>query len=154
MTERPDTVSAEHWDARYRDHGGSMWSGRPNGRLVAEVVDLPPGRALDVGCGEGADAIWLAQHGWSVTAIDISSVAVDRARQVAADHGVIVEWISGDAFALDLPARGRTSWSRSSTRRCRGRPVTTPCGGCSTRSARAACSSRCSTTSTTTIAST
>src|SRR3954466_6635006 len=60
------------WDARYRERDGAMWSGRPNGRLVAEVAALTPGRALDVGCGEGADAIWLGQRGGTVTAIACS----------------------------------------------------------------------------------
>jgi SAM-dependent methyltransferase len=82
-----------------------MWSGRPNGRLVAEVEGLPPGRALDVGCGEGADAIWLARHGWSVTGVDVSQVAVDRARTAAEAAGVSVEWIRGDALELVFDAR-------------------------------------------------
>jgi SAM-dependent methyltransferase len=75
-----------------------MWSGRPNGRLLVEVEGLVSGRALDVGCGEGADAIWLAQHGWSVTAIDISDVALGRARKAAELVEVTVEWVRGDAL--------------------------------------------------------
>lgn len=75
-----------------------MWSGRPNGRLTFEVARLTPGRALDVGCGEGADAIWLTRNGWSVTAIDVSAVAVDRAREAAVNEGVSVEWIVGDVL--------------------------------------------------------
>ena len=51
-------VQAAGWDARYSERDGARWSGRPNGRLLAEVASLTPGRALDVGCGEGADAIW------------------------------------------------------------------------------------------------
>jgi SAM-dependent methyltransferase len=82
-----------------------MWSGRPNGRLVAELADLAPGRALDVGCGEGADAIWLARRGWTVTAIDVSEVAVSRAREAAEREGVAVEWRRGDALDVTLPAR-------------------------------------------------
>src|SRR5437764_9483332 len=49
---------AAEWDARYNEPDGALWSGRPNGRLAAEVADLEPGRALDIGCGEGADAIY------------------------------------------------------------------------------------------------
>jgi SAM-dependent methyltransferase len=64
-----------------------------------------PGRALDVGCDEGADAIWLARHGWTVTAIDISDVAVSRAREVGERAGVAVEWVCGDALATPFPAR-------------------------------------------------
>src|ERR1700751_5073476 len=90
-------AQAAEWDARYRERDGAMWSGRPNGRLVAEVADLIPGRALAVGCGEGADAIWLAQQGWTVTAIDVSDVALRRARDAADLAGTSVEWISGDA---------------------------------------------------------
>lgn len=89
---------AAEWDTRYSERDGAKWSGQPNGRLVAEVADLTPGRALDVGCGEGADAIWLARHGWTVTAIDISDVAVTRAREVAERAGVTVEWVAGDAL--------------------------------------------------------
>jgi SAM-dependent methyltransferase len=81
-----------------------MWSGRPNGRLVAEVADLPAGRALDVGCGEGADAIWLARRGWTVTGIDVSDVALGRARAAAGLVGVTVEWVCGDALQTSFSA--------------------------------------------------
>ena len=99
-------AQAAEWDARYREREDGMWSGRPNGRLVAEVDGLAPGRALDVGCGEGADAIWLAQHGWDVTAIDVSDVAVRRAQDAAALAGVTVDWVAGDALATSFPAQG------------------------------------------------
>src|SRR5688572_9131274 len=96
---------AAEWDARYSEGEGAKWSGRPNGRLVAEVADLTPGRALDVGCGEGADAIWLAGRGWTVTAIDVSEVAIRRAREAATLAGAAVEWVSGDALQAPFPAR-------------------------------------------------
>jgi len=95
-------VHAHEWDAKYGEKA-ALWSGRPNGRLVAEVADLSPGRALDVGCGEGADAIWLARNGWTVTAIDISQVALGRAREAAELAGANVEWICGDALQTVLP---------------------------------------------------
>ena len=98
-------AQAAEWDARYSERDGAMWSGRPNGRLVAEVAGLTPGRALDVGCGEGADAIWLARRGWTVTAIDISDVAVGRAREAAELAGAAVEWVCGDALQTAFPAR-------------------------------------------------
>jgi len=99
------SAQAVEWDARYSERDGAMWSGRPNGRLVSEVADLNPGRALDVGCGEGADAIWLARNGWTVTGIDISTVAVRRAREAAELAGAMVEWLSGDALQTPLPSR-------------------------------------------------
>jgi SAM-dependent methyltransferase len=98
-------VQAGKWDARYSGRDGAMWSGRPNGRLLAEVAGLTPGRALDVGCGEGADAIWLARSGWTVTAIDISDVAVVRARRAAELAGATVEWVRGDVLQTPFPAR-------------------------------------------------
>lgn len=79
-----------------------VWSGRPNGALVAEVAGMPPGRALDVGCGEGADAVWLAEQGWRVTAIDPSAVALDRARKAAQSKGVNVEWVHGGAPGTEV----------------------------------------------------
>jgi SAM-dependent methyltransferase len=101
---RFDTAAqAAEWDARYGEHDDAMWSGRPNGRLVAEIEAVPAGRALDVGCGEGADAIWLAQRGWTVTAIDISDVAIARGRTGAALAGVVVEWVCGDALQTSFP---------------------------------------------------
>jgi SAM-dependent methyltransferase len=97
-------AQADEWDARYSEQDRSMWSGRPNGRLLVEVGEVMPGRALDIGCGEGSDAIWLAQRGWTVTAIDISEVAVGRARAAAERAGAEVEWICGDALRTALPA--------------------------------------------------
>jgi SAM-dependent methyltransferase len=97
-------AQASEWDARYSERDGAMWSGRPNGRLVAEVADLTPGRALDVGCGEGGDAIWLARGGWTVTAIDVSDVAVGRAREAAERAGAVVDWVSGDVLGTPFPA--------------------------------------------------
>jgi deazaflavin-dependent oxidoreductase (nitroreductase family) len=99
-----DTASQKtEWDERYGEQK-AMWSGRPNGRLVAEASGCTPGRALDVGCGEGADAIWLTQQGWNVTAIDVSEVAIERARAAADTAGASIEWIAGDAQTTPLPA--------------------------------------------------
>ncbi|HEY1914030.1 MAG TPA: class I SAM-dependent methyltransferase [Streptosporangiaceae bacterium] len=74
------------------------WSGRPNASLVDGVAGLPPGRALDLGCGEGADAIWLALQGWTVTGADISATALERAATDAQAAGVAgrVDWRQGD----------------------------------------------------------
>ncbi len=98
-------AQAREWDAIYSERDSAMWSGRPNGRLVAEIADVKPGRALDVGCGEGADAIWLARRGWTVTTIDVSDVAIVRARDAAELVGTTVEWVCGDALQIGLPAR-------------------------------------------------
>lgn len=97
-------AQADEWDARYSEREGARWSGRPNGRLRVEAAGLTPGRALDVGCGEGADAIWLARNDWTVTAIDISDVAVGRARAAAELAGTAVEWICGDALETAFPS--------------------------------------------------
>ena len=89
MSHSPDDTihfTPEFWDDRYRsaDH---LWSGQPNAQLVAQTADLAPGAALDAGSGEGADAIWLARHGWTVTALDVSAVALQRAAGYAAAAG-------------------------------------------------------------------
>ncbi len=96
-------VQAE-WDARYAD-GERLWSGRPNGALVVEVADLPPGRVLDVGCGEGADAVWLASRGWEVTALEVSGVALGRAAEHARDAGVAIRWVHAGLAEAALPQR-------------------------------------------------
>ena len=96
-------MNRDEWDARYGERDDAIWSGRPNGRLVAEIADTSPGRALDVGCGEGADAIWLARRGWTVTAVDISDVAVRRAQEAADRAGATVEWVCGDALHTAFP---------------------------------------------------
>ena len=93
------------WDERYASHGDGLWSGRANGALVVELSGSPPGRALDVGCGEGADAIWLARRGWQVTGVDVSEVALERAAARARDEGVTVEWVHADV-AMSPPSPG------------------------------------------------
>ncbi|HYZ08161.1 MAG TPA: bifunctional NAD(P)/FAD-dependent oxidoreductase/class I SAM-dependent methyltransferase [Pseudonocardiaceae bacterium] len=87
------------WDQRYGDD--RVWSGNPNGALVGETTALTPGRALDVGAGEGGDAMWLAERGWSVTASDISPIALGRVAAEAERRGVRVECLPADANALD-----------------------------------------------------
>jgi SAM-dependent methyltransferase len=97
------SASDPDWDARYGS-AERVWSGAPNGALVAEVSGLEPGRALDVGCGEGADAVWLAGRGWEVTAFDVSRVALDRAAAAARAAGVHVRWLLAGLLDAPLPA--------------------------------------------------
>ncbi|MGR6317106.1 methyltransferase domain-containing protein [Micromonospora soli] len=92
-----------YWEERYRHSGGS---GRgPNPQLVAEVGELPPGTALDAGCGEGADARWLAERGWRVTAVDIAAAALQRAREQ--DHTGRVDWVRADLTTWTPAAAGQ-----------------------------------------------
>lgn len=83
----PSDEARDFWEQRYAEQD-QMWSGRPNVVLVEEIEGMAPGSALDLGCGEGADSIWLAERGWRVTAADISQLALDRAALHAADAGV------------------------------------------------------------------
>lgn len=104
-SDQPDLThmfTQEFWDERYAT-SQRIWSGNPNARLVEEVEPLRPGTALDIGCGEGADAVWLAGHGWSVTGVDVSGVALERAAAHAAEAGVAkrTAWQRADLFALD-----------------------------------------------------
>jgi thioredoxin reductase len=99
VTEETDVAVEMHqmlteaaWEERYRSKEDGIWSGRPNPVLVAETDDLTPGTALDVGCGEGADALWLAARGWQVTGTDISTVALERAAAHSNSQGLAVTW--------------------------------------------------------------
>src|SRR4051812_35220195 len=80
------THDQEFWEEPYRSVS-AVWSKHPNAALVAEASDLPPGAALDVGCGEGADAIWLAERGWRVMAVDWASAALQRGADEATSRG-------------------------------------------------------------------
>jgi SAM-dependent methyltransferase len=94
-------MDEKYWDDKYRADE-QLWSGEPNGLLVAEASDLPPGQALDLGCGEGGDALWLASRGWLVTAIDISRTALERAAAAAGDAKV--SWTHADLRVSPPPA--------------------------------------------------
>ncbi|QBS40928.1 SAM-dependent methyltransferase [Nocardia sp. CS682] len=89
-----DTVG--YWEHFYQERE-RVWSGLPNVFLVREIESVPPGSALDLGCAEGADAVWLAQRGWRVTAVDVSETALGRARAHAADEGSTdIDWQQHD----------------------------------------------------------
>ena len=100
----PSDDAREFWEEFYGDRP-QVWSGRANAVLVEEIDGLTPGTALDLGCGEGADAIWLAEQGWRVTAADISQAALDRAADHAATAGVAdrITWARHD-FSRSIPA--------------------------------------------------
>lgn len=85
----PDSTEdvQKHWDERYSEKP-RIWSGRVNAQLAAVAEDLSPGRALDLGCGEGGDSVWLAEHGWTVLAVDVSQTALTRAADEADRRGV------------------------------------------------------------------
>ena len=107
ITESMERWSAEFWDERYGS-GPALWSGHVNEVVMAEIGDLPAGRALDVGCGEGGDALWLADHGWQVEGVDVSQVALDRAAGHARDAGPEIadrlSWMQRDVLAWQPPA--------------------------------------------------
>lgn len=90
------STEAQEWNARYASEE-RLWSGKVNALLRREIEDMKPGTVLDVGAGEGADAIWLAQQGWQVSAVDISQIAIDRAETAAHKASVNVRWIVADA---------------------------------------------------------
>ena len=96
----------EWFEERYRS-APALWSGQPNPQLVADVAELAPGTALDAGSGEGADAIWLAERGWTVTAVDFSTTALERAAAHAAQRGESVsariDWRHADLTTWTPP---------------------------------------------------
>ena len=93
-------MEAHEWDERY---AGTelVWSAEPNRFVAEEVADLEPGRAVDLGAGEGRNAIHLARLGWEVTAVDFSQVALDKGRAVAGD--LPVTWLCADATSWVAP---------------------------------------------------
>src|SRR5687768_6279671 len=96
-------MDSDAWDERY---AGTelVWTAEPNRFLAAEVGGLTPGRALDVACGEGRNAVWLASLGWTVTGVDFSPVGLDKARRLAQERGVSVEWVTADVTTYEPPA--------------------------------------------------
>lgn len=103
MTEAPGNEIERFWDDHYEARRGK-WDGKPNALLVGELSGLTPGTALDLGCGQGGDAIWLATNGWGVTAVDVSATALTLAAGHAAAAGVseAIDWQRHD-LALSFP---------------------------------------------------
>jgi SAM-dependent methyltransferase len=97
-------MDARAWDERY---AGTelVWSSTPNQFVAAEVADLSPGRAVDLAAGEGRNALWLAERGWDVTAVDFSLVGLDKGRQLQAAHpqgrDLKVEWVHADVLEYE-----------------------------------------------------
>jgi SAM-dependent methyltransferase len=107
MTERPRPATSvrpgfarEDWNARY-SASELLWTAEPNRLFASEVEGLAPGRALDLACGEGRNAVWLAERGWRVTAVDFSDVALAKAERLAARRGVEVEWSLADVLEYE-----------------------------------------------------
>lgn len=107
MNDETSIFESPAWDERYSGEE-TIWSGEPNVQLVAEASDLAPGTALDLGCGEGGDVIWLARRGWTVTGADFSAAGLARAARLAEEAGVgeRTDWWQVDAREFD--AGGRT----------------------------------------------
>ena len=88
-------MDSREWDQRYAG-AELVWTAQPNRFVVDELQALPPGRALDVGAGEGRNAIWLAGRGWQVTAVDFSAAGLDKGRRLAGAHGLAIDWVHAD----------------------------------------------------------
>ncbi len=91
-------MEREDWDKRY-EGDELLWHAEPNRFLVEATADLGPGTLLDVACGEGRNAIWLAEKGWRATGVDFSAVALRKAQRLAAARGVDVDWVEADVRA-------------------------------------------------------
>jgi len=96
---------ADRWNERYAGKE-LIWSAGPNALFAEAAAQLHSGAALDVACGEGRNALWLAEQGWQVTAMDFSSVAIDKARKIAGHRGLQVHWQLADITSCSLPAEG------------------------------------------------
>jgi ubiquinone/menaquinone biosynthesis C-methylase UbiE len=98
-------MDATAWNERYAG-ADLIWTAEPNMFVVDEVAELPPGRALDLACGEGRNAVWLASKGWETTGVDFSAVGLAKGRHLADAVGVEVTWIEADATSWQPPASG------------------------------------------------
>jgi SAM-dependent methyltransferase len=98
-------MDREQWDERY---GGDelVWTSTPNEFLVSEVTDLPAGRAVDLACGEGRNAVWLAEQGWKVTGVDFSPVGLAKAQRMAESRHVDVRWVESAVEDWTAPPDG------------------------------------------------
>ncbi|MCW5952791.1 MAG: methyltransferase domain-containing protein, partial [Propionibacteriaceae bacterium] len=101
-TDWPEIATPQFWEERYAS-ADRVWSGRVNQVLAEIAAELEPGTALDLGCGEGGDVIWLAGHGWQATGVDISATAAARATEAARDAGLAdhARFLAADAATLD-----------------------------------------------------
>ncbi len=95
-------MNREEWNRRYAD-SELVWSAGPNQFLATEVAGWPPGRALDVACGEGRNALWLAEQGWEVTAIDFADAALQKGRALAERRGLSVRFFEADVLEAPYP---------------------------------------------------
>ncbi len=91
------------WNRRYADTD-LMWGAGPNRFVAEELSEVAPGRALDLAAGEGRNAIWLAERGWKVDALDFSDVAIDRGKRLAAERGAALSWHVADATTYEPDA--------------------------------------------------
>jgi SAM-dependent methyltransferase len=95
-------VNREEWNRRYQERE-FVWSAEPNRFVVAELAELPPGRALDLGAGEGRNAVWLAERGWQVTAVDFAAAGLAKGRELARAREVSVDWVLADLRGYQPP---------------------------------------------------
>jgi len=98
-------MDSRQWDERYRGDE-LVWTSTPNQFLVAEVVGLPAGRAVDLACGEGRNSIWFTEQGWEVTGVDFSPVGLAKAKQFADLWGVQVAWVESPVENWTPPSDG------------------------------------------------
>ncbi|MGB0095723.1 MAG: class I SAM-dependent methyltransferase [Solirubrobacteraceae bacterium] len=120
-------MDSEAWNRRYAGRE-LVWTSTANRFLIEETTTLPPGRALDVACGEGRNAVWLAERGWQVTGVDFSEVGLEKARGLARGRGVLAQWVVADlldytpeprafdlvlVFYLQVPAEQRRAIVRT-----------------------------------------
>jgi SAM-dependent methyltransferase len=98
-------MDREQWDERYAGDD-LVWTVTPNRFLVDEVGDLTPGTAVDLACGEGRNAVWLARQGWTVTGVDFSARGLAKGARLAGAEGVSVDWVESDVVAWTPPSEG------------------------------------------------